>query len=107
MGRPESWEVDEPQRRGRFSEAEKPREKTHEVQGKQMEQQWRERLAFFLSFLDFYLVTGRRREKPFTFCLDGRQEQGRAQGGERWGKPGPHAPPRGSQPHEGICRRKQ
>lgn len=64
-------------------------------------------LFFFFSFLDFYLVTERRREKTFTFCLDGRQEQGRAQGGERWGKPDPHAPPRGSQPHEGICRRKQ
>lgn len=106
---PESWEVDEPQRRGRFSEAEKPREKTDEVQGKQIEQQWQGRFAFFFffSFLDFYLVTERRREKTFTFCLDGRQEQGRAQGGERWGKPDPHAPPRGSQPHEGICRRKQ
>lgn len=47
---PESWEVDEPQRRGRFSEAEKPREKTDEVQGKQIEQQWQGRFAFFFFF---------------------------------------------------------
>lgn len=83
------------------------------MQGKQSKQQRRVRsdlgfgFFFFFPRLSRILSWARRREKSLTFCLNGRQEQGRAQGGERWGKPGPHARPRGSQPHEGNCRRKQ
>lgn len=48
-----------------------------------------------------------RKGESFTFCLNGSQEQGRAQGGQRWGKPGPHACSPSSGTHEGICGRKQ
>lgn len=88
-------------RRGRFSGGEKSPEKARSA-GKTEQAIETGKMCFFLLSRILQCHSGRQKEKPFTFCLNGRQEQGRTQGGQRCGKPGPHARPQCSQPHEDL-----
>ena len=60
---PESWEVDRPQRRGRFSEGEKPREKTRSAGRNRASN--RDKKDLLPSFLDFCMVTGEKEGRAF------------------------------------------